>query len=69
MELFELGFWLKNVELTAVFRSLAFWLLKDRGRAASPNRLAPPAQIRTCAANASGSSIESKREALIRVGM
>ena len=28
MELFELGFWLKNVEMPEVFRSLAFWLLK-----------------------------------------
>ena len=28
LELFELGFWLKNVEMPAVFRSLAFWLLK-----------------------------------------
>ena len=38
-----------------------------RGRAAGYP--APPAQIRTCAANASGSCIESERKALIRVGM
>ena len=28
LELFELGFWLKNVEMPAVFMSLAFWLLE-----------------------------------------
>ena len=28
LELFELGFWLKNVQMPAVFRPLAFWLLK-----------------------------------------
>jgi len=28
LELFELGFWLKNMAMPAVFRPLAFWLLK-----------------------------------------
>jgi len=39
----------------------------DRGRAAGYP--APPAQIRTCTASASGSCIELEREALVWIGM